>query len=184
MKLHPSAYVLALATIGLHLAFSHRFGYYRDELYFIDCAKHLSWGYVDQPPLAPFVTMLAAPLAYPVWALRFFPGILAGVTVLFGCAIARELGGRSFAQLLTGLTIVLAPGLIGIAYGLSTEFLSPAAWTALIYLAIRLVKTEETRLYLPMALVVTLGMYAKYSIAGCAVALAAGMLLTGHARLL
>lgn len=184
MKLHPSAYVLALATIGLHLAFNHRFGYYRDELYFIDCAKHLSWGYVDQPPLAPFVTWLTAPLAYPVWALRFFPGVLAGVTVLFGCAIARELRGGPFAQFLTGLTIVLAPGLIGIAYGLSTEFLSPAAWTALIYLTIRLVKTEETRLYLPIALVVTLGMYAKYSIAGCALALAAGMLVTGHARLL
>ena len=51
MKLYPSAYVIALATAALHLAFCHRFGYYRDELYFIDCAKHLAWGYVDQPPL-------------------------------------------------------------------------------------------------------------------------------------
>jgi hypothetical protein len=184
MKLNPSAYVLALATVALHLAFNHRFGYYRDELYFIDCAKHLSWGYVDQPPLAPFVTWLTAPLGYPVWALRFLPGVLAGVTVLFACAIARELRGGAFAQLLTGLTIVLAPGLIGIAYGLSTEFLSPAAWTVLIYLTIRLVKTEDTRLYIPIALVVTLAMYAKYSVAGCAVALAVGMLVTGRTRLL
>lgn len=184
MKLHPSAYVLALATIALHLAFNHRFGYYRDELYFIDCAKHLSWGYVDQPPLAPFVTWLTAPLGYPVWALRFFPAIFAGVTVLFACAISRELRGGPFAQFLTGLTIVLAPGLIGIAYGLSTEFLSPAAWTALIYLTIRLVKTGDARLYLPMALLVAVAMYAKYSIAGAALALAVGLMLTGHARLL
>lgn len=184
MKLHPSAYVLALGAVALHLAFNHRFGYYRDELYFIDCAKHLSWGYVDQPPLAPFVTWLTAPLGYPVWGLRFFPGLLSGVTILFGCAIARELRGGAFAQLLTGLTILLAPGLLGIAYGLSTEFLSPAAWTALIYLTIRLVKTGNTRLYIPIALVVTLGMYAKYSIAACAVALAIGMLVAGHARLL
>jgi Dolichyl-phosphate-mannose-protein mannosyltransferase len=184
MKLHPSAYVLALATVVLHLAFCHRFGYYRDEFYFIDCAKHLAWGYVDQPPLAPVVTWLTSPLGYPVWGLRFFPGVLAGVTVLLGCAIARELGGRAFAQLVTGLTIVLAPGLIGIAYGLSTEFLSPAAWTALIYLTIRLVKTQDARLYIPIAFVVTLAMYAKYSIAACAVALAIGLLLTGHAKLL
>lgn len=184
MKLHPSAYVLALATVAFHLAFCHRFGYYRDELYFIDCAKHLSWGYVDQPPLTPFVTWLTAPLGYAVWALRFFPGVLAGVTVLFACAIARELRGGAFAQFVTGLTIVFAPGLIGIAYGLSTEFLSPAAWTALIYLTIRLVKTEDARLYVPIALVVTLGLYAKYSIAACAVALAAGILVAGHARLL
>jgi hypothetical protein len=184
MKLHPSAYVLALATVAFHLAFCHRFGYYRDEFYFIDCAKHLAWGYVDQPPLAPFVTWLTAPLGYPVWGLRFFPGVLSGVTVLFGCAIAREFRGGAFAQALTGLAIVLAPGLIGIAYGLSTEFLSPAAWTVLIYLTVRLVKTEETRLYIPIALLVTLAMYAKYSIAACAIALAAGMLVTGHGRLL
>ncbi len=184
MKLHPSAYAIALATVVLHLAFCHRFGYYRDELYFIDCAKHLAWGYVDQPPLAPFVTWLTGPLGYPVWGLRFFPGVLAGVTVLFGCAIARELRGGAFAQALTGLAIFFAPGLIGIAYGLSTELLSPAAWTVLIYLTIRLAKTREPRYYLPIALVMTLGMYAKYSIAGCAIALAIGMLLTGQKRLL
>jgi hypothetical protein len=184
MKLHPSAYVLALGAVALHLAFNHRFGYYRDELYFIDCAKHLSWGYVDQPPLAPFVTWLTAPLGYPVWGLRFFPGVLSGATVLLAAAIARELRGGAFAQLLAGLTTLLAPGLLGIAYGLSTEFLSPAAWTALIYLTIRLVKTSDARLYIPIALVVTLGMYAKYSIAGCALALAVGLLVTGHARLL
>ena len=184
MKLYPSAYLLALATVALHLAFAHRFGYYRDELYFIDCAKHLAWGYVDQPPLAPFVTWLSGPLGYPVWALRFFPGLFAGVTVLFACAIARELRGGAFAQTLAGLAVVLAPGLIGIAYGLSTEFLSPASWTILIYLTIRLVKTKDTRLYIPIALIVTLGLYAKYSIAACAVALAAGMLLTGYGNLL
>lgn len=184
MKLHPSAYAFALATVAVHLAFAHRFGYYRDELYFIDCAKHLAWGYVDQPPLAPFVTWLTGPLGYPVWGLRFFPGLMAGVTVLFGCAIARELGGRAFAQFLTALVIVLDPGLIGIAYGLSTEFLSPATWTALIYLTIRLVKTQNPRYYIWIALLVTLAFYAKYSIAGCAVALAIGLLACGHRKLL
>ena len=143
MKLHPSVYVVALATVGAHLAFCHRFGFYRDELYFIDCAKHLAWGYVDQPPLAPFVTWLTAPLGYPVWGLRFFPGALAGVTVLFGGLVARELGGRGFAQGLAALAIALAPGSVGVAYGLSTEFLSPAVWTALIYLTLRLVKTQR-----------------------------------------
>jgi hypothetical protein len=184
VKLHPSVYVVALATVGAHLAFCHRFGFYRDELYFIDCAKHLAWGYVDQPPLAPFVTWLTAPLGYPVWGLRFFPGVLAGVTVLFGGLVARELGGRGFAQGLAALAIALAPGSVGVAYGLSTEFLSPAVWTALIYLTLRLVKTQEARLYIPIALVVTLGMYAKYSIAACAAALAVGLLATGHARLM
>ncbi len=86
MRLYPSAYVFALATVILHLALAHRFGYYRDELYFIDCAKHFAWGYVDQPPLVAVVTWLTAPLGYPVWGLRFFPGLLSGVT-LVGAAL-------------------------------------------------------------------------------------------------
>ncbi len=184
LRLSPIVYAFALATVAAHLAFAHRFGYYRDEFYFIDCAKHLAWGYVDQPPLAPFVAWLTGPLGYPVWGLRFFPGVLAGVTVLFAAAIARELGGRTFAQSLACVAVVLSPGLIGLAYGLSTEFLSPAVWSALVYLTIRLVKNGDRRLYIPIALVVTIGMYAKYSVAACAIALAMGLLLTGRGELL
>ena len=70
MKLSRAAYALAAATVLLHLAFNHRYGYYRDEFYFIDCAKHLAWGYVDQPPLAPLLAWLTAPFGYALWALR------------------------------------------------------------------------------------------------------------------
>ena len=183
-RLAPAVYLLAFATAALHLAVCHRFGYYRDEFYFIDCAKHLAWGYVNQPPLAPLAAWITAPFGYPVWGLRFFPAVLSGVTVLLAAGIARELRGGAFAQTIAALTIVFAPGLVGIAYGLSTEFLSPAAWTALIYLTIRLVNTRDARLYLAIALVVTVALYAKYSIAACAFALALGLAVTGQGRLL
>ena len=127
---------------------------------------------------------MTAPLGYPVWALRLLPAILAGVTVLLGCAIARELRGGGFAQAMTAVTITLAPGLMGLAYGLSTEVLSPVTWSALIYLTLRLVKTRTMRLYLPMALVVTMGLYAKYSIAACVLALVIALLVGGQGALL
>ena len=184
MKLRPVSYALALAALVLHLAFNHRFGYYRDELYFIDCARHLAWGYVDQPPLAPLVTWLTAPAGYALWALRLLPALLSGVTVLLACAIARELRGGAIAQAITGLTVLLAPAFLGLGYALSTEMLSPAAWSALILLTMRLVKTKDERIYLAIALVVALGMYAKYSVAACALALALGIVLTGNGKLL
>jgi hypothetical protein len=184
MKLHPSAYAIALGAVVLHLAFNHRFGFYGDEFYFIDCARHLAWGYVDQPPFTPFLAWLTTPLGYPVWALRLLPAILSGVTVLLSCAIARELRGGGVAQAMTGLTVTLSPVLMAFSYALSTEVLSPAAWSALIYLTIRLVRTRDTRLYLPMALVVTIGLYSKYSIAACAIALALALLVTGHGEVL
>ena len=184
MRLHRAAYALAAVAVAMHLAFNHRFGYYRDELYFIDCARHLAWGYVDQPPLAPLAAWAAAPFGYALWAIRFFPAILSGATVLVACAIARELRGGAFAQALTGITVMLGTAFLGLGYWLTTEFLSPAAWSALVYLALRLVRTRDQRLFLPMALVATAGMYAKYSIAAFALALAIGLILSGRGRLL
>ncbi|MBV9737840.1 MAG: glycosyltransferase family 39 protein [Candidatus Eremiobacteraeota bacterium] len=183
MKLAWPAYAWAAVAIGLHIAFNHRYNYYRDEFYFIDCAKHLAWGYVDQPPLAPLIAWLTTPLHYALWALRFPLAIFSGATVLIGCRIAREFGGGIFAQALTGLVLAVAPGYLGQGYALSTEFLTPLAWSALMFLSMRLVTTRNTKLYLLMAGVIIFGLYAKYSIAALAVALAVALICTRQAKL-
>ncbi|MFZ0365890.1 MAG: hypothetical protein WAL67_16955, partial [Candidatus Cybelea sp.] len=57
---------LALSSVAalLHLATAWRYGYFRDELYFIASSKHLAWGYVDQPPMVAVAAWLAAPTGY------------------------------------------------------------------------------------------------------------------------
>jgi hypothetical protein len=56
--------VLAVAAVvGLvHLAVATRFGWHRDEFYYVITGRHLAWGYADQPPLTPVVARLAADL--------------------------------------------------------------------------------------------------------------------------
>ena len=68
----------------LHGATAGRYGYFRDELYFIACAKHLAWGYVDQPPLVAFAAWLAGPVGYSLLALARFPSLAAALTRLPG----------------------------------------------------------------------------------------------------
>ena len=43
--------IFALAVLVAHLATGRRYGYFRDELYFLACGEHLDWGYVDHAPL-------------------------------------------------------------------------------------------------------------------------------------
>ena len=44
-------WVIAAAAYAVELVVSGRYGYQRDELYFLGAGQHLSAGYVDQPPL-------------------------------------------------------------------------------------------------------------------------------------
>jgi len=60
----PFAAGMVAIMVGLKLAIHlltsvHRYGYFRDELYFLDCARHLDWGYVDTAPLIAVYAKLA-----------------------------------------------------------------------------------------------------------------------------
>jgi hypothetical protein len=72
LPLASSVYFLAIAATCLHFAFSGRYGYFRDELYYAACGQHLAWGYVDHAPLAPFLARLSRfLLGDSLFALRF-----------------------------------------------------------------------------------------------------------------
>src|SRR4051812_8777642 len=55
--------LVATLTGVLLLVVSGRYGYHRDELYFLQAGRHLSWGYPDQPPLVPFVARVVSAVA-------------------------------------------------------------------------------------------------------------------------
>src|SRR4051812_21355340 len=81
--------IAAIPTLVL-IAFSGRYGYHRDELYFIQCGKHLAWGYPDQPPFVPFLARVLTDISATSLPLLRLPSALAiGATVFLTGILAR-----------------------------------------------------------------------------------------------
>lgn len=175
--------VFGLLAFVAHIATSWRYGYFRDELYFIACSKHLAWGYVDQPPLVAFAAWLSAPLHYNVVALRILPVVSAAITIWLAARIARELGGGRFAQAAAALATLLLPAYLLLGNTLTTTSFEPLSWTLLIYAVIRLTRTGDGRYWLGAGAAFAFGMYGKYSMLLLAAAIFAGLLCTPQRRL-
>src|SRR6185369_9316528 len=101
---------MAFALLIFHCIFNNRYGYFRDEFNYLICSERLAWGYVDQPPLLPFLLRITrAILGDSLRSIRFLPALAISSVVVLTALIARELGGGRFALLLSAVAFVIAP---------------------------------------------------------------------------
>ncbi len=143
-----------------------RYGYHRDELYFIQAGAHPALGYPDQPLLAPIlarVTDLIAPGSLLV--LRAPSAIACGVTTVVTGLIAREAGGDRQAQLIAAACWAVSLACLAAGHIIATATYD-ICFTAIASLVIaRLLRTGDDRLWLPAGAVVGFGLLNKSLIA-------------------
>ena len=116
--------VAALATLKLllHLYAGRYYGYFVDELYNLALARHLAWGYVDVAPMIALIGRIEVTLfGDSLSAIRVAPALAGAALVLLTGAMARELGGRRFAQGLAALCVLLAPGILAMDHFLNVN---------------------------------------------------------------
>ena len=175
---------IALARLALTVALHDRYGYFRDELYYIACSDHLAWGYVDHPPLSIALLALVRRLfGDSLHAIRF-PAALAGsLTVLLTARMARRLGGGRFAQVTAALAAALAPvGLGNAGRYFSMNAFDLLLWACGAYVLVLILKEGRERLWILYGLVAGLGLLNKYSMLFFGVGTFAGLLCTERRR--
>ena len=108
----PALLILALGYAALELGsgWVPPWELFHDELYYWAGSRRLELGYVDHPPLAPWVLAGVVALLGEGRLAFGLPMALCGAgTVFLTGAMARRLGADTFGQLLAGLGAAVAP---------------------------------------------------------------------------
>jgi len=171
--------LLALSGVKLliHVPLAGRYGYFRDELYFLDCGRHLDWGYVDHAPMIGLLAKMALLLGGSLHTLRIFSALAGALLVALAVVLARELGGGRFAQGLAGLAVIVAPIYLGTDSILSMNALEPLFWMGGVFALIRIVRGGDPRLWLVFGALAGLGLMNKHSTVFFCLAVAVALLL-------
>jgi hypothetical protein len=177
--------VIAVAAVAVELLVSGRYGYVRDELYFLSAGHHLAFGYVDQPALTPVLARFSAVVfGNSLVGLRVLPALALGLLVVITAGISRMLGAGRAGQLLAALATATCSEYLGAMHELTTTVPDMVAWSVVLYLVMKLLISRDPRWWLAVGAVTGIGLDAKWNIAFLAVALLAGFLLTPQRELL
>ncbi len=162
-------------------AFADRYGYHRDEMYFLAAGRHLSFGYADQPPLTPLVARAMAAIDPNSLVLLRVPAIAAMVAVVL-CAgwMAREFGGGRGAQALAAGAVASSALALAAGHMLGTTAFDLALWSAIVVVVLRLVREGGDPRWWPAVGVLTgVGLSNKVLLMFAVAALVGALLLVG-----
>jgi hypothetical protein len=176
---------MALFSLGVHLAVNvfGGYGYFRDELYYIACSKHLAAGYVDQPPLS--ILVLAATrllVGDSVFAIRLVPAIASALSVAALCLLVRRMGGTWMAMVIASLSFVASPLLLGAFAYYSMNSLDILLWLLIAHAVLGVAERPTLRAWLGLGAIIGFGLLNKTSVLWAAAGVAMAILLTDLRR--
>jgi len=162
-------FILVVIKIFMHV-FTILFGGYgifRDELYYLACANHLSFGYVDQPPFSIWVLSAVTQVFGDSWQMiRLVPALVGGASVYFLIKTVKRLDGKPLAYWIAGIAFICAPINIGYASIYSMNSFDIFFWILSLYLLLATLKRpEDVKNWVILGVIVGLGLMNKISMA-------------------
>ena len=172
---------LAALVIVVHFLMGNGYGFHRDELQFLDDARHLQWGFVPYPPMTSFFGRVAiAMFGISVQVFRLPAAVVNAVSLVLAGLMARELGGGRAAQVVT--LLLCLPLALALSSVMQYNTFDLLAWSVLILSTAEVLRTGDERFWLGAGLGLGLGVLSKYAIAFPLVSLLAGLVLLPSQR--
>jgi len=178
-----AAVLSAFAAIVLvvHFCLANGYGFHRDELQFLDDARHLQWGFTAYPPLTSFCGRIAIALfGISPQVLRLPAAVVNALSLVLVGLIARELGGRRAAQIVALFAVL--PLAIVFSSVLQYNTFDLFAWCVVIFFTARVLRTGDERYWIGAGVGLGLGVLSKYSIAFLVISLVVAIVVLPSQR--
>jgi 4-amino-4-deoxy-L-arabinose transferase-like glycosyltransferase len=176
-------WLTGLAFTAIHVAFSGRYGFHRDELLSYSNAMHLDWCYVVYAPLTAWLARLELVMFGPnLIGYRLLPAVAIGLVSVLAGSIARMMGGGRRSMLVAAVAAGIAGPTCFAGSFLSYMSFDVLWWVLVAWATARLLQTEDARWWIMIGAAMGLGLLTKYTIVFFAVGLLGGMLLTPNRR--
>jgi 4-amino-4-deoxy-L-arabinose transferase-like glycosyltransferase len=177
--------LLALGGALVHILLNGQYGFHRDELDFIMSARRLDWGYVSYPPITPFFARLGLELfGESLRGLRVLPAIAQGIVMVLAGLMARDMGGKRNAQILTAFAVFITPVSLMAGTVIMYFAFDYLWWVVVAFFTVRLLATDDARYWLGIGAGIGLGMMTKYTIAFWVAGLVIAVLITSARKYL
>src|SRR5688500_15975076 len=168
----------AAAKFALNLYASGYYNYFRDELYFIACGRHLDWGYVDHPPLVALYARIGEVLGPSLRGFRLISTISGALRIILTGVITARLGGGRAAQALACTAVLLAPMYLAVDTIMSMNTVEHLFWLGCLLIVIEIANGASEKWWLAFGVLAGLGLQNKHSMAFLGVAVVGAMILT------
>lgn len=179
MRLSRWVFAIAAAQVTVLLGTASRYGYDRDELYFIVAGSHAALGYPDQPPLVPLLCWTMHAITPSLTLLRTPSALVAGVTAVLAALVAREVGGGHGAQVIAAACTAVSGFALAVGHFVTTTTFDMLSTTAFLWLLVRGVSRLSGPALLAAGVVAGLGCEAKPQVAFVGVVAVTALLVVG-----
>ncbi|CAN5818421.1 glycosyltransferase family 39 protein [soil metagenome] len=159
-------------------------GYFRDEFYYLACARRLAWGYVDHPPFSvALIALITSIFGDSLLVLRATAAAAGAASVWLTGRIARRLGGNHTAETVGMVSVAVAPMLLGTATFYSMNVLEILIWTWTSFLLLDALDHPTTDRWVRLGVLLGVGLLNKISVLWLGAGIAVGLLLWRRAAL-
>jgi hypothetical protein len=142
--------------------FPFEYGFFRDELYYIALSDNLDFGYVDVPPVVPFILAIVRSLMGTSFiSLHFLPAVSGALVVWLVSLMVKKMGGNIYAQLLALTCVTLAPIYICFESIYTYDAFDKLCWTLMLYVMVLLLSSGDKKYWIFFGIVAGFGLMTK-----------------------